>query len=177
MVTTQHIQTNFLSQDGFEQLYQIVIDAYARTEREVWGENYVRVSRAQFQQHIADGEIIAAFIDNEIVGGVRVFELEDHVWSFSLLGASTSVKGKGVGRQLINAVEKHALANFAKTIRIEVLRAQDIPVASKVILHQWYERLGYRFVKSVDVFEVYDDAKKWAKLVNPSIFDCYQKDF
>jgi GNAT superfamily N-acetyltransferase len=143
----------------------------------VWGENYVRVSITDFLKYIDAQEVIVARLDDVIVGGIRVFKLEEGVWSFSLLGAALSASGKGVGRSLIQAAEGLAISKGAQSMRIEVLRADNISVESKVILHNWYERLGYAFVKSVDVFEVYDDAEKWSKLVNPSIFDCYQKSF
>lgn len=175
MLTIEHIQRNSLNDIQFNQLYDIIIDAYARTEKEVWGENYIRISKADFQHHIDAEEIIIARIEEEIVGGIRVFQLGEGIWSFSLLGAARTASGKGVGRSLIQAAEGVAKAHGAEIMRIEVLRADNISVESKVILHNWYERLGYAFVKSVDVFEVYDDAEKWAKLVNPSIFDCYQK--
>lgn len=175
MLEIQHIQADSLDFEDGNRLYDIIIDAYARTEKEVWGENYVRISREAFVEHINHREIITARFERKIVGGIRVFELSPAVWSFSLLGADRSASGMGVGRSLIQAAEGVAKAAGAREMRIEVLRADNISVESKVILHNWYERLGYIFIKSVDVFEVYDDAEKWSKLVNPSIFDCYQK--
>ena len=109
------------------------------------------------------------------MGGVRCFHLRDGVWSFSLLGADFEEKGKGIGRALIEAVEKRALENGGSTINIEILRAKEITTEFKSILSDWYQRLGYDYIKAVDVFEVYDNPKKWEKLVNPSVFDCYQK--
>lgn len=166
-----------MTPDEFEQLYQIIIAAYAQTEKEVWGENYVRVSKSAFQEYVSSNEMLVAFLDGEIVGGVRCFELEDGVYSFSLLGADFKHAGKGIGRALIAAVEERARAAGASEIRIEVLRAENIEVESKKVLSDWYQRLGYPFVKTIDVFEVYNDKAKWAKLVNPSVFDCYLKQF
>ena len=166
-----------LTPDEFEHLYQIIIEAYAQTEKEVWGENYVRVAKSAVLDYVNADEMLVAFLDGEIVGGIRCFELEDGAYSFSLLGADFKQAGKGIGRALIAAVEERAKAAGATEIRIEVLRAENIQVASKDILSDWYQRLGYPFVKTIDVFEVYNDKAKWAKLVNPSVFDCYLKQF
>lgn len=164
-----------LSHEDFSKLYDIVIKAYALTEKEVWGDNYVRVKPEDYQAYITQNEILYARLDDEIAGGVRFLKLKDTTWSFSLLGADFSKKGKGIGRALIAELEKRVMAQGGDRIHIEILRAKNISVASKKILSDWYERLGYEFVKTIDVFEVYNDAKKWSKLVNPSEFDCYLK--
>ncbi|MEO9533209.1 MAG: GNAT family N-acetyltransferase [Crocinitomicaceae bacterium] len=175
MLQIQSTKDYSLSPSEFDKLYQIIIDAYAQTEKEVWGENYVRVSKVKFQELVDKGEVLVAFLNNEIVGGVHCLKLEDNAYSFSLLGADFNHSGKGIGKALIKAVEQVAYTNGASEIRIEVLRAENIEVESKIILANWYERLGYPFVKTINVFEVYNDKEKWAKLVNPSVFDCYLK--
>jgi len=177
MLKIYDTQQKPLTYDEFHKLYDIVIAAYANTELEVWGPNYVRVSKEDYRQCIEDNEILYAMLDGEVVGGVRCFELRPQVWTFTLLGADFSHKGKGIGKALIDAVEARAIQFKAKSIHIEVLRAEKIDVASKKILAEWYARLGYQFVKTIDVFEVYDDPVKWSKLVNPSVFDCYLKQF
>jgi GNAT superfamily N-acetyltransferase len=175
MLKIQSTSDYQLSRPAFDRLYQIIIAAYAQTEKEVWGENYVRVQKDKFQELVDKGEILIAFLDGEIVGGVHCLQLADDAFSFSLLGADFNYSGKGIGKALVKAVEQVAYTKGAKEIRIEVLRAEHIVVESKIRLASWYNRLGYPFVKTIDVFEVYNDADKWAKLVNPSVFDCYLK--
>lgn len=164
-----------LAPEEFESLYKIIIEAYEQTEKEVWGDHYIRVSKDRFQSLVDKGEILVAFLKEEIVGGVHCLKLDKDAYSFSLLGADFNQSGKGIGKALIKAVEQVAYTQGAKEIRIEVLRAENIEVESKIRLGQWYNRLGYPFVKTIDVFEVYNDAEKWSKLVNPSVFDCYLK--
>lgn len=97
-----------LTQPQFERLFNIIRIAYAETEKEVWGEGYVRVSREDLKQHIDDDEILIALIEDEIVGGIRVYEKSSGSWTFGLLGAAFEHKGKGIGRALIAAAEGRA---------------------------------------------------------------------
>ena len=176
MIKIEEANIDSLTDVEFERLYDIVIIAYRETEKEVWGENYVRISKDDFKKHISAGEILVARNEEErVVGGVRCFQLRDGIWSFSLLGADFNEKGKGIGRALINAVEERALAQGGHSINIEILRAKDINTEFKTILSNWYQRLGYDYIKALDVYEVYDLPEKWSKLVNPSVFDCFQK--
>lgn len=176
-MTIKPANSPLLTPPQFERLFNIIRIAYAETEKEVWGEGYVRVSRENLKQHIDDDEILIAFIDDEIVGGIRVYEKSPGCWTFGLLGAAFEQKGKGIGRALIAAAESKAKEAGGTEMSIEVLRAKDIDTDFKVNLAKWYQRLGYEFTGQLDVMSVYPDADKWAKLVNPSIFDCYEKRF
>jgi GNAT superfamily N-acetyltransferase len=164
-----------LTPTQFDRLFNIIRIAYAETEKEVWGEGYVRVSRENLKRHIKDDEILIALLDDEIVGGIRFYEKEPGCWTFGLLGADFEHKGKGIGRTLIAAAESKAKEAGGTEMSIEILRAKDIDTDFKVNLANWYQRLGYEFTGKLDVMSVYADAEKWAKLVNPSEFDCYVK--
>ena len=164
-----------LSAREFDKLYEIVVTAYAKTEKEVWGDNYVRISKKAYKTFVDDHQVLYAMLDREVVGGVQFYKLRDNTWTFSLLGTDFKHGGKGLGKALVGFVEALVKQNKGDKIHIEVLKAIDIDVESKKKLHNWYLKLGYEFVKTLDVFEVYDDAVKWSKLKNPSEFDCYQK--
>jgi len=176
-MTIKPANSPLLTPSQFERLFNIIRIAYAETEKEVWGEGYVRVSRSTLKRHIEYDQFLIALIDDEIVGGIRVYEKESGSWTFGLLGADFEHKGKGIGRALIAAAESKAKEAGGTEMSIEILRAKDIETDFKVNLAKWYQRLGYEFTGQLDVMSVYPDADKWAKLVNPSIFDCYVKGF
>lgn len=175
MITVFSAKAFRLNPEQLLQLYDIVIQAYAATEKEIWGQNYVRISFSDFTEFVENDEILFALMDGKIVGGVRYFQLDNNTWSFSLLGSDFNHAGKGIGRALIDKVEELVKAKGGIAIHIEVLRAIGVEVTSKERLKAWYIKMGYELVKTVDVFEVYDNAEKWSKLVNPSEFDCYLK--
>jgi GNAT superfamily N-acetyltransferase len=164
-----------LSNKEFDSLYSIIIAAYAKTEIEVWGKNYVRVSKKAYQSYVDNHQILYAMIDHKIVGGIYFYKLKDNTWTFSLLGSDFEQSGKGIGKALVGFVEALIRQNKGDKVHIEVLKAKDMKVESKIRLHNWYLKMGYDFIKTVDVFEVYNDAKKWSRLKNPSVFDCYLK--
>ena len=74
------------------------------------------------------------------------------------------------------AAEDHALENGAEYMEIEILRAKDFDIPSKVMLHEWYLRQGYVFLESVDfVARKPQESAKAVRLLVPSVFDCYRK--
>ncbi len=159
-----------------QRLYSIMIAAYARTEEEIWGPNYARMSRDEFEALVANGNLIAAQKGTEWVGSVSVYALNEDTFSFGLLSVDIANKGEGIGRQLIAAAEARAIARGATSMEIEVLRLKDQELPFKRILDQWYRRLGYEWIATQDFVERKPDKSEKAKLfVNPSVFDCYRK--
>ncbi len=163
-----------LTDSEFERLYEIMRIAYALTEIEVWGENYIRITKDDYQELIDKGEILAAFIDNEVVGGVHFYKKSDQIYSFSLLSANFSKSGLGIGRALINQVEDFAKENNAEKIQIEILRPKGIEVPFKIRIANWYKRMGYVYSHSQNFAEIKPIKAK--NLVNPSDFDYYTKE-
>ncbi|MGY8926168.1 MAG: GNAT family N-acetyltransferase, partial [Flavobacteriales bacterium] len=95
----------------FEKAYQILIDAYARSEMEIWGENYARISKEEYSSLIRNGEVYFAFLAEEVVGCIQVFRLNTSSYSFGLLAVDELENGLGIGRELIRTAEQLALTN------------------------------------------------------------------
>ena len=51
-ISIQRTSLNTLSQSDLKQQYELLIHAYAETEKEIWGDNYVRVSLEEYKQDI-----------------------------------------------------------------------------------------------------------------------------
>ncbi len=155
------------------QLYEFLIIAYAVTEIEVWGPNYVRIEFENYNQLIEKGEVLIAYFDGEVVGGIHYSHRAESTYSFSLLCADFNKSGLGIGRALIEEVETIAKSNQAKAIEIEILRPKGIEVPFKVRLKDWYEKLGYVYTHSQNFAIVRPEGAK--KLICPSDFDYYHK--
>jgi GNAT superfamily N-acetyltransferase len=156
-------------------LYEILRIAYALTEIEVWGEDYVRITFPDYNALIEKDEIIAAWIDGEAVGSIHTYQRNDKTWSFSLLSADFDKSGHGIGQALIDAAEAKAKKNGAQFMQLEILRPRGMEVPFKIRLDQWYRKLGYDYTHSEDFSKVVPE--KAMNLVNPCDFDYYQKEF
>lgn len=156
-----------------ELLHNIMRQAYAETEIEIWGENYVRMDREEYFDLIYQGSILYATLENEICGSIYFYRITDDVYGFSLLCTREGYKHKGVGRTLIEAVEAEAKKTGASSIQIEILRPRDFDTEPKTILRKWYESLGYTFLSSDNFADSSPDQALLLKV--PSNFDRYIK--
>ena len=159
-----------------DRVYNLLIHAYAVTEREIWGENYSRLSLDEFKSLIISGEVYVAREASEIVGSITVSRLDSESFGFGLLNADFSKSGKGIGRKLIEVAEQHALRHEAKYMKIEILRPSNEEIPQKMKLANWYSAMGYEFIESMSFEERKPDkAEKALKLISPTQFDCYTK--
>jgi len=165
-----------LSDDEISAAFDIMRHAYRVTEVEIWGDTYSRIGLDKFVSFIKRGEIIIARFDGEIVGSIYTYRLHENAFSFGLLSADFDKKGLGIGRKLIEAAEDHALKCGAEYMEIEILRAKNFDIPSKVLLHKWYLRQGYVFLESLNfVVRKPEESAKAVRLLVPSVFDCYRK--
>lgn len=156
-----------------KQLHEILRIAYALTEIEVWGENYVRINFDEYNELIEKDEILVAYHEGEVVGGIHHYPRPGNMHSFSLLCADFDKSGLGIGRMLVDAVENHARENGAEAIQLEILRPKGIEVPFKKRISDWYQRMGYNYTHSQNFAEI--KPVKAQNLVNPSDFDYYLK--
>jgi GNAT superfamily N-acetyltransferase len=173
MITIHSAKQKNLSEQEFQQLYRIIVKAYADTESEMWGKNYVRVSEVDFRKFIQADEILVAFMNDRVVGGLRYYRSSEDIFGFGLFGADFSLSGKGIGRALINRVEEEVKKAGFKKIKIEILRPKNFELPIKKNLHDWYQRLGYQYQGSVDFEQEFPD--RAIGILVPCVFDYYEK--
>ena len=176
MIKIKQIEKNKLSERTLNKMYSILIDAYARTEVDVWGENYIRISKEEFLQLILRGEIFGAFKNNLIIGSIHLLKKTETTYCFGLLSVDFKMTKIGVGRKLINYVENLAVKNGGEVMELEILRPVKAEIEFKKVLRIWYTKLGYTHFSSGTFEEIKPKKKaKAKKLIQPCIFDCYQK--
>ncbi|MBI3135476.1 MAG: GNAT family N-acetyltransferase [Bacteroidetes bacterium] len=173
MIQVYSAKQKVLSEKEFQQLYAIIVKAYADTEAEMWGKNYVRVSASDFRNYITADQVLAAFINDQPVGGLRYYRISETCYSFGLFGADFTFSRKGVGRALISRVEEEVKKKNGTHIKIEILRPRDFELPIKTTLHNWYQQLGYKYLKTVDFAAEFPD--RAAGILVPCVFDFYEK--
>lgn len=177
MIRIEKASLSVLTNAEFIRTHSLLVHAYAVTEKEIWGDNYSRLSSDEFKALIKANEVFIARLDDEIVGSIHVTRLDSESFGFGLLSVDFARKGLGIGRKLIKKVEKHAIDQNAKFMKIEVLRPSTIELLHKKVLNEWYLRQGYVFTESMSFVERKPDkAKKALALITPSQFDCYEKE-
>ena len=176
VITVKQLKIESLDEQTLSQVYAILIHAYAETEVEIWGQNHIRISKQKFTTLIERNEIFGAFIENQPVGSVRLFKKTSETFSFGLLSADLNMQGKGIGNSLVSHIETVAKQKGATYMDIEILKAVALETPFKKKLKKWYTKLGYSFTHSSSFTELKPTiAEKAKNLVQPCVFDCYQK--
>lgn len=165
-----------LSKDDQDRLYDLMIYAYEQTETEIWGDNYKRMSREEYQAIMDSPYFHIAYIEDKIVGSVYYYPIHGSTFGFGLLNADFSESGKGIGKALIASIEEAAKLEGADTMQLEILRPESIDVPFKNQLAKWYKKQGYQFVGTYSFLDLKPDkSEKVKNMVNPSVFDVYKK--
>lgn len=157
-----------------EELYELIRVAYAETEKEIWGDNYIRASRDELNDYLDRGEFLLVLDNEHVVGCVHYSKNNPSSTSFGLLATHNDYKHYGIGSALISAVEQKAKENGSDDVELTILRPYDGEVASKSLLKNWYEGKGYCFIQSIDFSEVRPERAK--RLLVPCSFDYYRKE-
>lgn len=162
--------------DDLKKQHALLIHAYAHTEKEIWGENYVRICWDEYRELIEKEQVFTAKLNEEVVGTILLCNHGDRVFSFGLLAVDFSKKGLGIGRKLIEKVEEWAAFLGGEKMTLEILRPTNEIPSFKQHLAQWYERLGYTFCDTLPFLQLKPDkAAKAELLITPAVFDCYEK--
>lgn len=165
--------TNQFSPSERLDLFEIMRDAYTRTEAEMWGENWVRMPQSEYEDLIDEGKISAALIDGKVVGTIYLRRVDVETASFGLLATHRDYGSLGIGRALIESVENDARIAGAKYMDLDILRPRDFKLPIKDRLRNWYEGMGYEFTHSQDFQEDRPDYTKY--LTTPLVLDTYRK--
>lgn len=174
------VQTNLdtASKKHLKQQYDVLIRAYAETEIEIWGENYIRISFEEYKMVIEKEFVFSALLNDEVVGTILLSNHGKGHFSFGLLAVDFKHKGLGIGRKLIDKAEQKARNLGGIKMTLEILKPQNQIIPFKEQLADWYQRLGYHYLFTKSFIELKPNRVEKAKLlITPSVFDCYEKDF
>ncbi|NVK65970.1 MAG: GNAT family N-acetyltransferase [Flavobacteriales bacterium] len=173
LLTIYSSKNDVFSPSQCTELYEIMRDAYARTEVEIWGENYVRLPEHEFQKLIDDEVILGAALNGQLVGTLYLKKVNAQESSFGLLGVHSSAEGKGIGSKLIEVAENQARLDGSDYMVIDILRPRDFQMPGKNRLRTWYEKMGYEYTYSENFQDRRPDRAVDLKV--PSVFDCFRK--
>jgi GNAT superfamily N-acetyltransferase len=138
------------------ELTDLVNRVYAVAEAGLWSEGAARTNVNEVREMIAGDEIaVARRDDGQIVGSVRVQQLDGGLGEFGMLVADFDHRGEGVGRELVAYAESLARAGVVPTMQLELLVPREWSHPTKEFLRDWYTRIGYRVVRTGHIEESY----------------------
>jgi GNAT superfamily N-acetyltransferase len=127
-------------------LVRVINQAYAVGEEGLWLDGWVRITRAEVEQAVRSGGMLAATVDGRIVGGAYVRPLDPTTADLGLISVVPEHWGTGVGGEIVRAAEDHVRGGGVTTMQLELLVPQEWVHPHKDRLRLWYTRLGYEVV-------------------------------
>ena len=100
--------------------------------------------------------------------------LDDDVSEFGMLAAAPSHRGIGVGRELVRFAEQASRDKRRRIMQLELLVPREWKHPSKEFLARWYDRIGYKVVRTGPVGEYYPNLSPL--LATACNFVIYRKD-
>lgn len=125
-------------------LVKLINDIYATEESDLWkSKSSKRVVEDEVRGFLEQEQLFFAFVDDELVGSVKIDIIDDDTMEFGMLVANPDYRGLGIGRELVSTVECFARDQGYKTMMLELLTPQIGVNQSKEFLKKWYTRIGY----------------------------------
>jgi GNAT superfamily N-acetyltransferase len=136
-------------------LTELVNEVYATAERGLWSDGSARTTTTEVAELIRAGQIAVATWDGRVVGSVRVHDVGDDASEFGLLVAAPDQRNSGVGRALLDYVERRGRERGRRAVQLELLVPRAWSHPSKEFLKAWYGRRGYRLVRIGSLEDAY----------------------
>jgi GNAT superfamily N-acetyltransferase len=137
------------------EITDLVNRVYATAEAGLWVDGAARTTTTEIAEMIAANEITLARVDGQLVGSIRIQQLDDGVGEFGMLVANPAHRGEGVGRKLVRFAEEQSRQRGLAVMQLELLVPRDWSHPNKEFLHAWYTRIGYRPVRTGSIEESY----------------------
>ena len=133
-------------------LTHLVNEVYRDAEKGLWLAGTDRTTAHELDGLVRAGQIAAALTGQQIVGCVRIQQLDERTSEFGMLAASPQRRNLGIGRKLVQFAEEHCRNAGRDLMQLELLVPRGWTHPSKAFLHDWYTRIGYRPI-GVGAFE------------------------
>jgi GNAT superfamily N-acetyltransferase len=134
------------------ELTALVNDVYAVAEDGMWIDGATRTTVDEMAGLIAAGEILVARSpDGRMVGSVRVHDVDAETSEFGILVAARDQRNLGIGRALLDEVERRSRDRGLAAVQLELLVPRRWSHPSKEFLTSWYGRRGYRLVRTTTI--------------------------
>jgi GNAT superfamily N-acetyltransferase len=156
-----------------DRLSDLINNVYEIAERGLWRDGFTRTTAPELAELIRAREIAVATRDGRIVGSVRVHDVSGDTSEFGMLVAAHDHRSTGVGRALLDFVERRSREGGLRAMRLELLVPRGWSHPSKEFLKGWYGRNGYRIVRTGRIDDAYPHLAPL--LATPCDFEIHEK--
>ena len=156
-----------------ERIANIVNRVYAASEESFWMPGAVRTTAVEIAEFTSSGEIAVAQAKGEIIGCVRVRQIDQETGEFGMLSVDDEYQGSGIGRELIRFAEQKCQKEQLGKMQLELLVPQEGDHPAKKVLENWYTRIGYQPVHTKIIDASFPELVQM--LAFPCKFVAYQK--
>src|SRR5690606_2486147 len=111
--------------DDVAAVTDLVNAVYAVAEDGMWLAGTARTDRDEIECCAREGTVRLARLDGQVVGCIRVVRIDDTTAEFGMLAVDPTIRGKGIGRKLIDSAESECAARGFETMQLEVIRPRD----------------------------------------------------
>jgi GNAT superfamily N-acetyltransferase len=155
------------------EMTDLINRVYTTAEAGLWVDGAARTTTTEIAEMIAADQIALARVDGQIVGSIRIQQLDHGVGEFGMLVADPAHRSKGVGSEPIRFAEELSRRRGLTVMQFELLVPRGWSHPTKEYLHAWYTRIGYRPVRTGGVEEMYPHLAPL--LATPCDFVVYHK--
>jgi ribosomal protein S18 acetylase RimI-like enzyme len=152
----------------------LINEVYRAAEEGLWVEDATRTTAEEVAELTRAGQIAVARLGGRIAGCIRIQRLDGDTSEFGMLAAAPGCRGFGVGRALVRFAEQYSRDAGRDTMQLELLVPREWSHPSKEFLADWYNRIGYKVVRTGTIDEAYPNLAPL--LATPCDFVTYQKD-
>lgn len=149
---TQSIEIQMLPRNmstninAMERITNIVNNAFRTSEKGIWKNEATRTTMLETVEFTSNGEIAVAWLMEQIVGCIRVQQVDQKTGGFGMLAVDNRYQGNGIASKLVHfAEQKFQYEHYCK-MQLELLMPQEVSHPAKVSLENWYNRIGYQRV-------------------------------
>jgi GNAT superfamily N-acetyltransferase len=128
-------------------LADLVNRVYAVAEDGLWSPGATRTNAEELSRFTQAGEIVVARLDGELVGSIRVRQLDAATAETGMLVSAPEHRNLGIGTQLRAYAVDLLRRRGTTTIQIELLVPRNHTQESKQFMAAWNERDGYKVVR------------------------------
>jgi GNAT superfamily N-acetyltransferase len=156
-----------------DELARVINSAYAVGEEGLWQPGWVRTTPAEVAELTRGGGMLAASVEDEVVGCGCVQPLDATTTDLGFVSVLPALWGGGAGRAIVDAAEDLARSRGATTMQLELLVPKHWVHPHKDRLRGWYTRLGYRTIGAAPFGEV--ASHRESQLATPCEFLVFRK--